>query len=233
MNLPEVVSREEWVTARKALLEKEKVVTRERDMINEERKKLPMVKVDEPYRFTGLDGGILSLLDLFEGRRQLIVRHFMFEPDRKEGCIGCSMQADSVGALEHMWARDTTFVMVSRAPQSKLLAFKERMGWKMPWYTAIGDEFNRDYDVTTDEGDSPGVSAFIRDGDDVFHTYSIYDRGGDIFKSFYNYLDITYLGRQEDVLEHPWDWWRHKDRYEDGTATGPGENWWNGTRYQQ
>jgi predicted dithiol-disulfide oxidoreductase (DUF899 family) len=203
MNLPEVVSREEWVTARKALLEKEKVVTRERDMINEERKKLPMVKVDEPYRFTGPDGNVLSLLDLFEGRRQLIVRHFMFEPDRPEGCIGCSMQADSVGALEHMWARDTTFVMVSRAAQSKLLAFKERMGWKMPWYTAIGDEFNRDYDVTTDEGDSPGVSAFIRDGDDVFHTYSIYDRGGDIFKSFYNYLDITYLGRQEDVLEHP------------------------------
>lgn len=232
MNLPEVVSREEWVTARKALLEKEKVVTRERDMINEERKKLPMVKVDEPYRFTGPDGGVLSLLDLFEGRRQLIVRHFMFEPERAEGCIGCSMQADSVGALEHMWARDTTFVMVSRAPQSKLLAFKERMGWKMPWYTAIGDEFNRDYDVTTDEGDSPGVSAFIRDGDDVFHTYSIYDRGGDIFKNFYNYLDITFLGRQEDELEHAWDWWRHKDRYGAEDALVAGDNWWNGTRFQ-
>lgn len=231
MNLPEVVSREEWLVARKALLEKEKEVTRARDMINAERQKLPMVKVEEDYRFIGPDGE-LTLLDLFEGRRQLIVRHFMFGPDDEEGCIGCSMQADSVGALEHIWARDTSFVMTSRAPLSKLEPFKARMGWKIPWYSTVGSQFNVDYLVTTEQGDTPGVSAFIRDGADVFHTYSIYDRGGDIFKSFYNYLDITFLGRQEDALEHPWDWWRHKDRYADENAVGPGDNWWNGTRFK-
>jgi predicted dithiol-disulfide oxidoreductase (DUF899 family) len=106
------------------------------------------------------------------------------------------------------------------------------MGWTIPWYTAIGDEFNVDYDVTTELGDSPGVSAFIRDGSDIFHTYSIYDRGGEIFKNFYNYLDITILGRQEDEIGHPWDWWRYKDRYEDENSTGPGDNWWNGTRFK-
>jgi predicted dithiol-disulfide oxidoreductase (DUF899 family) len=231
MSLPNVVTREEWLVARRALLEKEKEVTRARDMISEERRKLPMVKVEKEYLFEGPNGK-LTLLDLFEGRRQLIVRHFMFEPDAEVGCIGCSMQADSVGELAHMWARDTTFVMVSRAPLADFEPFKARMGWKMPWYSSFGSDFNYDYEVTTDLGESPGVSAFIRDGSEVFHTYSIFDRGGDIFKSFYNYLDITALGRQEDVLEHPWDWWRFKDRYEDENATGPGGNWWNGTRFK-
>lgn len=231
MNLPKVVSREEWLVARKTLLEKEKEVTRARDMIAEERRKLPMVKAEKEYRFEGPNGTV-PLIDLFEGRRQLIVRHFMFAPEDDEGCIGCSMQTDSVGELAHLWARDTTFVLVSRAPQDKLEAFKARMGWKIPWYTTVGTEFNRDYEVTTDQGESPGVSAFYRDGDEVFHTYSIYDRGGDIFKNFYNYLDITVLGRREDELEHPWDWWRHKDRYDDESATAPGNNWWNGTRFQ-
>jgi predicted dithiol-disulfide oxidoreductase (DUF899 family) len=231
MNLPEVVSREEWLVARKALLEKEKEVTRAHDMILAERKKLPMVKVEKNYLFEGPEGTV-TLLDLFEGRRQLIVRHFMLTPDDEEGCIGCSMQTDSVGALEHIWARDTSFVLVSRAPLSKLEPFKARMGWTYPWYSAIGSEFNVDYEVTTGRGDSPGVSAFIRDGDDIFHTYSVYDRGGEIFKNFYNYLDITFLGRQEDQLEHPWDWWRHKDRYGVEDATVAGDNWWNGTRFQ-
>lgn len=231
MVLPEIVTREEWLVARKALLEKEKEVTRARDEIAAERRRLPMVPVASDYRFVGPDGE-RSLLELFDGRRQLIVRHFMFGPDATEGCIGCSMQADSVGELAHLWARDTTFVMVSLAGQDRLRAFKERMGWKMPWYTAVDDRFNRDYEVTTDQGESPGVSAFVRDGDRLFHTYSIFDRGGDIFKNFYNYLDITVLGRQEEELEHPWDWWRFKDRYEDLGATGPGDNWWNGTRFQ-
>jgi predicted dithiol-disulfide oxidoreductase (DUF899 family) len=231
MNLPEVVSREEWLVARKALLEKEKEVTRARDMIAAERRKLPMVKVEKDYLFEGPNGTI-TFLDLFEGRPQLIVRHFMFGPNDVEGCQGCSMQADSVGALEHIWARNTTFAMTSRAPLATLDAFKARMGWKIPWYSTIGDEFNVDYDVTTELGDSPGVSAFLRDGDDIFHTYSIYDRGGEIFKNFYNYLDITFLGRQEEELEHAWDWWRLKDRYGDDNAGGPGENWWNGTRFK-
>lgn len=231
MSGPKVVSREEWLVARRALLEKEKQVTQARDLIAEERRNLPMVKVEKNYLFEGPQGTV-TLLDMFEGRRQLIVRHFMFAPEAEEGCIGCSMQADSVGELRHMWARDTTFVMVARAPLAKLDAFKARMGWNIPWYSSGDSEFNVDYEVHTELGDSPGVSAFYREGADVFHTYSIYDRGGDIFKSFYNYLDITHLGRQEDQLEHPWDWWRHKDRYDDANAGAPGDNWWNGTRFK-
>jgi predicted dithiol-disulfide oxidoreductase (DUF899 family) len=231
MNPSRVVTREEWLVARRALLEKEKEVTRARDMIAAERRNLPMVKVEKEYLFEGPNGKV-TLLDLFEGRRQLIVRHYMFDPTADEGCIGCSMQADSVGELSHMWARNTTFVMVSRAPLPKLDSFKARMGWKMPWYSSFGSDFNYDYEVTTEMGESPGVSTFIRDGDDVFFTYSIFDRGGDIFKSFYNYLDITALGRQEDELEHPWDWWRFKDQYDVENAAGPGDNWWNGTRFK-
>ncbi len=231
MDLPQVVSREEWLVARKALLEKEKEVTHARDVIAAERRKLPMVKVEKDYLFEGPNGP-LTFLDMFEGRRQLIVRHFMYAPDADEGCIGCSMQADSVGELAHMWARDTTFAMVSRAPLAKFAPFKERMGWKIPWYSSFGSDFNYDFEVTTEMGESPGVSAFIRDGDVAFHTYSVFDRGGDIFKNFYNYLEITALGRQEEELEHPWDWWRHKDRYDVEDAAAPGENWWTGTRFK-
>ncbi|HEV2639926.1 MAG TPA: DUF899 domain-containing protein [Actinocrinis sp.] len=231
MNAPKVVSREEWLKARMELLEKEKEVTKARDLIAQERRDLPMVKAEKEYLFEGPDG-TATLLDLFEGRRQLVVRHFMFAPDGDEGCIGCSMQTDSVGELAHLWARDTTFVLVSRAPLAKLEPFRARMGWKMPWYSSFGSDFNYDYEVTTEQGESPGVSAFYREGEDVFHTYSIFDRGGDIFKNFYNYLDITHLGRQEDDLEHPWDWWRHKDRYGDADAAIAGDNWWNGTRFK-
>ena len=232
MDLPNaVVSREEWLAARTELLEKEKEVTRARDLIAEERRKLPMVKVEKDYTFEGPDGTV-SFLDLFEGRRQLIVRHYMFAPGDKVGCPGCSMQADSVGELAHIWARDTTFVMVSRAPLADFTPFKERMGWEIPWYSSFGTDFNYDYEVTSENGESPGVSAFIRDGEDIYHTYSIYDRGGEIFKNFYNYLDITLLGRQEDQLEHPWDWWRFKDEYDDENATVAGDNHWNGKRFQ-
>ncbi len=231
MTVPKVVSREEWLEARKVLLEKEKEVTQARDRIAEERRNLPMVKVEKPYVFHGPDGD-LTLLDLFEGRRQLVVRHYMYAPGDEEGCPGCSMQADSVGELAHMWARDTSFVMVSRAPLADFQAFKKRMGWTLPWYSSYGSDFNYDYEVSTENGESPGVSAFYRDGDEVFHTYSIYDRGGEIFKNFYNYLDITHLGRQEDQLEHPWDWWRLKDQYDDEAVGGPADNWWNGTRFK-
>ena len=223
-----VVSREEWVQARQDLLEFEKESTRMRDEVNRRRQALPFVRVEKDYQFIGPQGQ-LSFAEIFEGRRQLIVRHFMFEPEREEGCIGCSMQADSVGHLAHINARDTTFVMTSRASQDKLEAWKTRMGWDIPWYTTVGEQFNRDYRVTTDEGDIPGVSVFFREGDEVFYTYSIFDRGGDIFKNFYNYLDLTPLGRQEDQLEHPWDWWRHHDRYDDESAPVAGTNFWNRT----
>src|SRR6476469_2035431 len=229
MNLPKVVSRQEWLEARKALLEKEKEVTRARDEIAAERRALPMVEVEKDYVFDGPDGK-LSLLDMFEGRRQLIVRHYMYAPGDEVGCPGCSMQADSVGELAHIWARDTTFAMVSRAPLADFTPFKERMGWTMPWYSSYGSDFNYDYEVTSENGESPGVSAFYREGDRVFHTYSIYDRGGEIFKNFYNYLDVTHLGRQEDELAHPWDWWRFKDEYDRADAHVAGDNHWNGTR---
>lgn len=231
MNLPQVVSREEWLEARMELLEKEKEVTRARDMIAAELRRLPMVEIEKDYRFEGPEG-TLTLLDMFEGRSQLIVRHFMYSPGEQEGCIGCSMQADSVGELAHLWARDTTFAMVSRAPLADFEPFKARMGWKMPWYSSYGGDFNYDFEVSSEKGESPGVSTFFRDGDSVYHTYSVYDRGGEIFKNFYNYLDITLLGRQEESLEHPWDWWRHKDRYDAQDASVPGENWWNGTRFK-
>lgn len=230
MNQPKVVTRQEWLEARRELLEKEKEVTRARDEIAAARRALPMVEVEKEYLFGGPDG-TLTLLDLFEGRRQLVVRHFMYEPGAEEGCIGCSMQTDSIGELAHYWARDTSFVLVSRAPYADFQPFKKRMGWTVPWYSSYGSDFNFDFEVSTDLGESPGVSAFYREGERVFHTYSIFDRGGEIFKNFYNYLDITHLGRQEDQLEHPWDWWRHKDRYEDANAGSPGENWWNGTRF--
>lgn len=230
MTPPNVVSREEWLVARKELLEKEKVVTKARDEIHEARRNLPMVKVEKEYTFDTPDGR-KSLLDIFEGRRQLIVRHFMFAPGESVGCEGCSMQTDSIGELSHIWARDTTFVLISRAPRADFEPYKTRMRWDhIPWYSSFGTDFNYDYEVTTDQGESPGVSAFYREDDTVYFTYSIFDRGGDIFKAFYNYLDITHLGRQEDQLEHPWDWWRRKDEYGIDTG-GPADNWWNGTRY--
>ncbi|WP_405016050.1 DUF899 domain-containing protein [Kitasatospora sp. NBC_00070] len=228
MDLPRIATREEWLQARKELLEKEKELTRLHDEVVAARPELPMVKVEKEYVLHGPQGE-LSLPDLFEGRRQLIVRHFMFGPDQEEGCIGCSMQADSVGHLSHINARDTTFVMVSRGQLPKLEAFKARMGWTLPWYSSFGSDFNVDYHVTTEQGELPGVSVFMTDGTDVFHTYSIYDRGGDIFKNFYNYLDLTPLGRQEAQLAQPWDWWRHHDKYDDENAATAGVNWWNRT----
>lgn len=224
-----VATKAEWLDERLALLEIEKEATRMRDEVARRRAELPFVPVDPDYRFVGPSEDELRLVDLFEGRSQLIVRHFMFHPEWDEGCIGCSMQVDSIGHLAHLNARDTSFALTSRAPQAKLQAFAERMGWDVPWYTTVGEQFNRDYNVLTDQGDIPGVSVFVRRGDDVFYTYSIFDRGGDVFKNFYNYLDLTPLGRQEAELEHPWDWWRHHDRYEDEGAARPGSNFWNRT----
>jgi predicted dithiol-disulfide oxidoreductase (DUF899 family) len=231
MNLPQVVSREEWLAARKELLAKEKELTRQRDALAAERRRLPMVKIDKEYLFEGPDGEA-SLVDLFEGRRQLIVYHFMFSPEWDEGCPSCSAGADEVskGLLEHLHARETTLAYVSRAPFPKLEAYKAKKGWIFPWYSSYGSDFNYDFHVTLDESFAPimynyrtkaeheqagtsyyvegeqpierhGHSCFLRDGNDVFHTYSMYGRGAETVGGSYYFLDLTALGRQEDWEE--------------------------------
>ncbi|GAA4094251.1 DUF899 domain-containing protein [Nonomuraea soli] len=224
-NLPDVVTREEWLAARKKLLAKEKELTRTRDALNAERRRLPMVRVAKPYTFEGPDGTV-SLLDLFEGRPQLVVHHFMFAPDWDAACSSCSSAADGIGGLRQLHARNTTLAAVSRAPYPKLAAFKERMGWSFPWYSSYGGAFNYDFHATLDDrvepvllhlrtkeelGDEwtedmrgsewPGISAFVRDGDEVFHTYSTYGRGIEEFHNGYPYLDLTVFGRQEEWEE--------------------------------
>jgi predicted dithiol-disulfide oxidoreductase (DUF899 family) len=231
MSLPEVVSREEWLVARKRLLAAEKDMTRRRDALNTDRRRLPMVRVDKEYVLVGPDGRV-TLMDLFSGRRQLFVRHFMFDPRWEDGCPSCSAAAAEIsdGLLEHLHARDTTFVTVSRAPLEKIERYKARMGWRFPWYSSLGSDFNYDFHVTLDESvlpveynyrtadehrqagtsyyvegdqpiEAPGHSCFLRDGDAVFHTYSVYARGAEMLGGSYYFLDLTALGRQEDWEE--------------------------------
>jgi len=227
MSLPAVVSRAEWRAARLALLAKEKELTRARDELNARRRGLPMVRVDKDYRFDTPDGE-KSLPELFENRRQLIVYHFMMTPGDDWRCSACSLLVDSITHLEHLHARDTTLVVVSRAPLAEIEAFRERMGWTFPWYSSHGSDFNYDFHVTLDDsvvppeynyqtpeelnagghpefakGDQPGTSVFLRDGDRVFHTYSTFARGSEPLMSTYNYLDLTPLGRQENWEEPP------------------------------
>jgi len=200
-NLPEVVSREEWLAARTALLAKEKELTHARDRLNADRRRLPMVRIDKPYAFAGSDGTV-NLLDLFEGTPQLVMHHFMFGPDRDGGCSSCSSAADGIGRLRQLHVRNTTLVAVSRAPYEKLAAFRGRMGWTFPWYSSYGSDFNYDFHTTLDdETEIPGVSAFLRVDDEVFHTYSTFDRGIQEFHNGYQYLDLTALGRQEEWEE--------------------------------
>ena len=233
MALPDVVSREEWLAARKALLTREKELTRARDALNAERRRLPMVRVEKDYVFEGPDGAA-SLLDLFEGRRQLIVGHVMWDPDWPRACRSCSsgLAEISVGQLRHLPERDTTYAAVSRAPQSKIGPFRAEMGWPFPWYSSHGGDFNYDYHVTLDasvapeeynyrpatwDGDRPmempGTSCFLRDGDTVFHTYSMYARGAEQIGGSYYFLDLTALGRQEG-------WEEPKDRASGGMQAG-------------
>jgi predicted dithiol-disulfide oxidoreductase (DUF899 family) len=204
MSLPEIVSREQWRAARAELLVKEKAVTRARDALNAERRGLPMVEVGEEYVFEGGDGKA-TLLDLFEGRDQLVVYHFMFAPEWDSGCRSCSGFLDQVGHLAHLAARSTSFAAVSRAPYPKILPFKARMGWTVPWYSSHGSDFNHDFEVTLEhEGElveRPGLSCFLRDRDRVFHTYSTYERGLDGLGSTTSLLDLTALGRQEEWEE--------------------------------
>jgi predicted dithiol-disulfide oxidoreductase (DUF899 family) len=217
MSLPRVVSRDEWLAARRELLAREKELTRVRDALNADRRRLPMVRVDKPYVFTGPEGEV-GLLDLFRGRRQLIVRHFMFDPSWEDGCSSCSagVAEFSDGLFEHLHARDTTLVAVSRAPLGKIEDYRARRGWTFPWYSSYGSDFNYDFGVTLDpavqrpeynyrpvdiEGEMPGQSCFLRDGDEVFHTYSSYARGAEMTGGSYYYLDLTALGRQEEWEE--------------------------------
>ncbi|GGU26113.1 DUF899 domain-containing protein [Streptomyces coeruleorubidus] len=200
MSLPEIVSRGQWRAARAELLVKEKAATRARDALNAERRGLPMVEVGEEYVFEGGDGKA-TLLDLFEGRHQLVVYHFMFAPEWDAGCPSCSGFLDQIGHLAHLKARGTSFAAVSRAPYPKILPFKARMGWTVPWYSSYGGDFNHDFEVTLErEGElveRPGLSCFLRDRDRVFHTYSTYERGLDDLGSTTSLLDLTALGRQE------------------------------------
>jgi predicted dithiol-disulfide oxidoreductase (DUF899 family) len=203
MTYPQIVSREEWLAARAELLIKEKEATRARDRLNAERRRLPMVRLDKAYVFEGPDGSA-SLLDLFDGRRQLIVYHFMFDPSWDDGCRSCTNLVDNMPfRLARIQAEDTSLVLVSRAPLAKLEAYKARMHWTIPWFSSYGSDFNYDFGVTNDEGETPGLSVFLRLGEQVLHSYSTTGRGVDILLGTYNYLDLTPLGRQEDWEERP------------------------------
>jgi predicted dithiol-disulfide oxidoreductase (DUF899 family) len=235
MNHSKVVSRDEWLAARKQHLSKEKEFTRLRDKLSAERRELPWVKVEKNYLFDG-PGRKETLADLFGGRSQLIVYHFMFGPEWEQGCPSCSFLSDHIdGSVVHLAHRDVTFVVVSRAPLPKIEAFKKRMGWRFKWVSSYGSDFNFDYHVSftkdemtkgkvyynydmnefpSDEG--PGISVFCKDGSsDIFHTYSAYARGLDILVGAYNYLDLVPKGRDE--VELPWTmaWVRHHDKYGD------------------
>jgi predicted dithiol-disulfide oxidoreductase (DUF899 family) len=219
MDHPPIVSREEWTAARDELLVKEKELTRARDALAAQRRRMPWVPVDRTYAFEGPDGTV-SLPELFAGRRQLVVYRFFFEPGVATypdgGCPGCSFLADQVAHLAHLNARDTTLVFVSRAPQGDIARYRRRMGWEMPWFT-LTDDFDRDFGV--DEWH--GTNAFIRDGDRVFHTYFIDNRGDEAMGSTWSYLDITALGRQEEWEDSPagypqtppYRWWHLHDEY--------------------
>ncbi|MFF4908773.1 DUF899 domain-containing protein [Streptomyces sp. NPDC001260] len=204
MSLPEIVSREQWRAARANLLVKEKAAMRARDALNAERRRLPMVEVDKEYVFEGGDGKA-TLYDLFEGRPQLVVHHFMFAPEWDAGCRNCSAFLDQIGHLAHLAARGTTFAAVSRAPYTKILPFKARMGWTLPWYSSFVSDFNHDFEATLERDgelvERPGVSCFLRDGERVWHTYSTYGRGLDGLGSTTSLLDLTALGRQEEWEE--------------------------------
>lgn len=200
MNLPQIVSRDEWQAARQNLLVKEKAATRARDELNADRRRLPMVEIDKDYVFEGPNGKV-TLLDLFEGRMQLVVYHFMWDPEWDAGCRSCSAFLDQIGHLAHLNARGTTFAAVSRAPYAQIVPFKARMGWTVPWYSSAGTDFNVDFDVTRADGEYPGISVFLQDNGRVFHTYSTYARGLDSLGFTTTFLDLTPLGRQEEWEE--------------------------------
>ena len=229
----EIVSREEWLVARKDLLGNEKQLTRLRDKLAVERRALPWVKIDKEYVFDGPEGKV-TLADLFAGRSQLVIYHFMFGPDWQEGCPSCSFVSDHMdGALPHLAARDVTVTMVSRAPLAKIEAFKKRMGWLFKWVSSHGSDFNTDFHVSfsKDEmaqdkvnynytmqefpsAEAPGLSVFYKDAvGAIYHTYSTYGRGVDPLVGTYTILDLVPKGRDEGHLGFSMEWVRHHDRY--------------------
>jgi predicted dithiol-disulfide oxidoreductase (DUF899 family) len=233
MDAHRIVSRDEWIRERKALLAKEKEFTRARDKLSAERRGLPWVKVEKTYVFDTPDGK-KTLAELFGGKSQLLIYHFMLGPGWEEGCPSCSFLADHFdGAAVHLAQRDVTFLAVSRAPLAKIEAFKKRMSWRFPWVSSFGSDFNFDYHVSfredevggkgeynyerqeIDSDEMPGTSVFYKDADGtVFHTYSAYARGLDILVGAYNFLDLTPKGRDEANLPWSMAWVRHHDRYE-------------------
>ena len=227
---PPVVSPQEWRAQRVALLEQEKELTRQMDRVNAARRRLPMVKVTKQYLLDGPQGKV-SLLDLFAGRRQLIIYHFMFDPEWEKGCPGCTGLVNAMGDLSMLNERDTTFALVSRAPLPKLQAYKAAKGWNRDWYSSFGSDFNYDFHATLDESKAPaeynyrskedmerlnlpyplkgeqhGFSVFFRVGDNIFHTYSTYGRGAESLTDSYALLDRTPYGRQEDFEDSPAGW---------------------------
>ena len=236
-----VVSRDEWLTARKQLLAKEKAFTRMRDELTAERVALPWVKVEKAYVFDGPNGPE-TLADLFDGRSQLVIKHFMFGPDWTEGCVGCSFEIDQIsGALVHLEHHDVTYVVVARAPLAKLEAFRQRMGWTVKFVSSYGNDFNYDFHVSfrpeeLAKGEAyynyatrplgmdemSGRSVFFKDAaGDVFHTYSSFARGGEMNLNAYAVLDVTPKGRNETINGNLTDWVRLHDRYERRGSVDP------------
>lgn len=231
ISMPNVVPEAEWRVQRVKLLEEEKAHTREKDRINAARRRLPMVKVDKEYEFDTTDGK-KSLRDLFEGKRQLLVYHFMFAPDWEEGCPGCTGYVDALGDLSDLPKRNSTFVVISRAPLDKLQTYKEKHGWEVNWVSAGDGDFNYDFHATLDEsrapidwnyrtkeeweakgmsaerlkGEQPGISVFFNDGENIYFTYSSHARGVENATDSYALLDLTPYGRQEDFEDSPEGW---------------------------
>ncbi len=234
-----VASRTEWLAARQNLLEEEKRLTRQMDVVSAKRRALPWVRIEQDYTFDTPKGRV-GLSDLFAGHSQLVVQHFMLGPGWGEGCPSCSFMADHTdGMLPHLAARDVTMLAVSRAPLAEIEVFKRRMGWRFEWVSSHGSRFNEDFHVSFTEAEvasgrvnynyttqpfgsteAPGLSVFLR-GDDgsIYHTYSVYGRGVELMMGTYRILDLTPKGRDEDDLEHTMEWVRHHDRYEAGGAT--------------
>lgn len=240
---PEIVTKEEWLKARKELLTKEKDFTRARDALSAKRRRLPMVKVEKEYIFDGPEGKV-SLSDLFKGKNQLIVYHFMFSPDWEKGCPSCTMWADEMlsdGMIEHLEKGDTAFTCISRAPLAKLEKYKSDNGWTFPWHSSNETTFNFDFGVTIDElhdqynyksvadhkrdgtgyyfegqapQEQPGTSVFLRIGNDVFHTYSTFGRGNEATGGSPYFLDLTPFGRQESWEDSPEGWPQKPMHYE-------------------
>jgi predicted dithiol-disulfide oxidoreductase (DUF899 family) len=222
--LPTIASPAKWQAAHERLMAKEKAATRARDALAAERRRQPMVEIEKDYVFEGPDGQV-RLLDLFEGRRQLILYHFMFAPGvdgwPKAGCPGCSFFVDQIGHLAHLHARDTSFALVSRAPLKNIQRYEKRMGWTVPWFSSAGSDFNVDFGLTTDKGETFGLSVFLRDSKRVFRTYFTTRRGVEALGSAWTFLDVTPFGRQETWEDSPkgwpqtppYQWWRRHDEY--------------------